>query len=136
MMIYETMNSPIHLNQHPAVMFEIMATDQAALNQFYKVVFGWQADPNGGFDYIKFPVASRPLLGGIGKAKPGVIGWEKGVTFYLEVPSIDQALEDRIKNNGGKMTVPRTPVDGYVFGMFEDPEKNLVGLIEPFKDTA
>jgi len=37
------MNSPKpSLNQHPAVMFEIMASDQAKLTNFYSTVFGWQ----------------------------------------------------------------------------------------------
>lgn len=126
------MSSETPSNQHPAVMFEIMASDQSALIKFYQAVFGWHVDISGGFGYIKFPATSRALLGGIGKAKRGVVGWEKGVTFYLQVPRIDQGLVDLIQAHGGKLAVPRTPVDGYVFAMFEDPEKNLVGIIEPF----
>ncbi len=30
------------------------------------------------------------------------------------------------------MAVPRTVADGYTFAMFNDPEQNLVGLIQPF----
>lgn len=112
-------------------MFEIMANDQQQLLQFYQAVFGWQSEPNGGFDYIKFPVASRALLGGIGQAQAGVVGWGKGITFYLQVADIDYALA-KIHEHGGSMAVPKTVADGYTFAMFYDPEQNLVGLIQPF----
>lgn len=113
-------------------MFEIMADEPAALRRFYSEVFGWHIDLEGGFGYVRFPVARRPSLGGIGQAQKGVVGYEKGVAFYLEVDAIDEALLARITAGGGSVAVPRTPVDGYVFAMFYDREKNLIGLIERF----
>jgi predicted enzyme related to lactoylglutathione lyase len=126
------MNTHASHNKHPAVMFEIMADQPSTLVAFYHAVFGWHVEAQGGFNYIKFPSAPRALLGGIGQAQKDVVGWKKGLTFYLEVPHIDQALVERIQAHGGKVLVQRTPVDGYVFAMFEDPEQNLLGLIEPF----
>ncbi len=118
-------------------MFEIMAHDQEKLIIFYSHVFGWKVQKNSeGFAYIHFPPsppAHYPLLGGIGQAKTGVPGYEKGTAFYLRVESIVQTLE-LVTASGGRTVINRTPVDGYVFGMFTDPEGNLIGLIEPFND--
>jgi predicted enzyme related to lactoylglutathione lyase len=120
-------------NQSPAVMFEIMAIDQERLISFYKTVFGWEENrDDAGFAYICFPLANRSLLGGIGKAQPGVPGWGKGITFYLQVDDVDDFIEN-IKVNGGAIIVPPETIDGYRFAMFEDPECNLIGLIEPFE---
>lgn len=124
---------PLSTNRHPAAMFEIMADDQAKLTQFYQAVFGWHVEPEGGFNYVKFPIRARALLGGIGQAQKGVVGWAKGITFYLEVPKIDDAFTALITAHGGTIAVPRTEAGGYAFAMFEDPEKNLVGLIETFE---
>ena len=122
-------------NHGPAVMFEIMANDQEKLVEFYSAVFGWQVtrDPEG-FAYIPFPPRARPLLGGIGQAKPGVPGWAKGIAFYLLVDNVSD-LTKKIKKHGGAIIVPRTKADGYHFAMFEDPECNLIGLVEPFPKT-
>jgi uncharacterized protein len=121
-------------NKHPAVMFEIMAADQAGLTGFYKAVFGWEIQPGtGGFGYVHFPSEARPLLGGIGQAQPGVAGYEKGIVFYFMVRSAAETLE-LVTANGGSVVVHPTPVDGYTFANFRDPEGNLLGLIEPFKN--
>lgn len=121
-------------NKHPAVMFEIMASNQAGLTGFYEAVFGWEIQPGAtGFGYIHFPVEARPLLGGIGQAQPDTPGFKKGITFYLMVSSAAETLE-RVTANGGSVVVPPTPVDGYTFANFTDPEGNLLGLIEPFKN--
>lgn len=116
---------------HPAVMFEIMANDQQKLIDFYTNVFGWKIDLKNGFAYIHFPPAIYHLLGGIGQAQPGQVGWEKGVTFYIQVEDLDHTLK-QVDRCGGKTAVTPTPVDGYHFAMFYDPEQNLIGLIEPF----
>lgn len=116
-------------------MFEIMAEDQERQIAFYNAVFGWQAEKDSaGFAYIHFPTsppASYPILGGIGKAQPGVPGYEKGTAFYIRVESVSVIL-GRVTELGGQIAVPSTPVDGYTFGMFYDPENNLIGLIESF----
>ena len=120
-------------NQSPAVMFEIMAIDQEKLINFYKTVLGWEESRDKeGFAYICFAPVSRPLLGGIGQAQPGVPGWGKGTAFYLQVDNVEDTLA-RITSNGGAVIVQPDTIDGYRFAMFEDPECNLIGLIEPFE---
>ncbi|HEY0602492.1 MAG TPA: VOC family protein [Herpetosiphonaceae bacterium] len=117
---------------HPVVMFEIMADSQPTLIDFYTGVFGWQVQYNqSGFAYIHFPPATYHLLGGIGKAQPGTVGWEKGITFYIQVEDLQKTLE-QVRAHGGTVAVEPVEADGYHFAMFYDPEHNLVGLILPF----
>lgn len=116
-------------------MFEIMALDQQRLIGFYKDLLDWDVRISpAGFGYIHFPPsppASYSMLGGIGQAQAGVPGWGKGTAFYVQVADIADTLK-RAVDLGGTVVVERTPVDSYVFGMFEDLENNLIGLIEPF----
>jgi predicted enzyme related to lactoylglutathione lyase/quinol monooxygenase YgiN len=119
-------------NRHPAVMFEIVARNQAKASAFYSKVFGWRYESGtGGFSYVHFPAGSPPLLGGIGQAQPGKPGFEPRNSFYLLVDSLETTLE-RAAKAGATPLMPPTAVDGYRFAMFTDPEGNPVGLIEPF----
>jgi predicted enzyme related to lactoylglutathione lyase len=121
-------------NKNPLAMFEILANDQAALIAFYTSVFEWELDYDGaGFGYVHFPPAARHLLGGIGKADPGMPGWEKGTAFYIEVADLESTL-DTVRANGGEVVVAPISIDTYRFAMFSDPESNLIGIIEPFGD--
>jgi predicted enzyme related to lactoylglutathione lyase/quinol monooxygenase YgiN len=119
-------------NAHPAVMFEIIAKDQARLKDFYQKVFGWSYQTgNSGFAFVKFPLESLPLLGGIGQADPNVPGYAQGHNFYLLVDDLKQTLRSA-EAAGGSAYVEPTLVDGYEFAMVKDPEGNPVGLIRPF----
>lgn len=122
----------VTINQHPAVMFEIIARDQAALSAFYRGVFGWSVQSGtGGFEYIHFPRTQPPLLGGIGQANPAIPGFEPGHNFYLLVDDLEATL-DRALAAGASALMPVSEVDGYRFAMFRDPEGNPIGLIAPF----
>lgn len=121
---------------HPVVMFEIMANSQPEIIAFYTNVFGWQVQYNKeGFAYIHFPPATYHLLGGIGQAKPGVVGWEKGITFYIQVEDLQKTLV-QVGAHGGKVAFDPVEADGYHFAMFYDPEQNLIGLIAPFDNSS
>lgn len=120
---------------HPLAMFEVMAVDQQRLIDFYTGVFGWQVvRGESGFAYIRFPRQEYDLLGGIGMAMPGVAGWGAGVTFYILSDDLGETL-DAVRSHGGAVVVEPVTADGYHFAMFEDPETNLVGIIEPFGDV-
>lgn len=116
---------------NPAVLFEIVALNREMMVEFYEKVFGWPAPGERGSSFIHFPPAPRPLMSLIAKAVPGRAGWSKGVTFYLQVDSLEVTLE-KIKAHGGAVVV--TPIavkaEGFRFAMFEDPECNVIGLIE------
>jgi uncharacterized protein len=125
---------PIPQNQHPSVMFEIIAKDQAKAKAFYSAVFGWTYQTGAsGFAYVHFPVHVQPLLGGIGQAQKDVPGFSPGCNFYLRVDDLDATI-DKAVHAGGQRFVEPTPVDGYRFAMIRDPEGNAIGLIQPFTD--
>lgn len=120
-------------NRHPSVMFEIIASDQEAMQAFYSKVFGWTYRTVGGFSYIDFPPASQPLLGGIGQARAGVPGFGPGHNFYLLVDNLEATIEAARRADGRvSVLMEPTKVDGYRFAMIRDPEKNPIGLIQPF----
>ncbi|TXH64888.1 MAG: VOC family protein [Lysobacteraceae bacterium] len=124
------MNAPD--NRHPAVMFEIMARDQAAMRRFYSHVFGWRyREGREGFAYVDFPLATRPLLGGIGQSQTGVPGMAPGHVFYLRVDDLDATIA-HASMAGGSVLMSPASVDGYRFAMILDPEGNTIGLVEPF----
>ena len=95
-------------NGNPLAMFEVLADDQAALIAFYSAVFGWEVDYGAaGFAYVRFPPATRYLLGAIGAAQQGVPGWEKGTAFYLQVPDLSATLEQVVAHGGRSSSSPR-----------------------------
>jgi hypothetical protein len=68
------------------------------------------------------------LGGGIGTPFEGV---DKLVIFYIQVPSIDEALAS-IESAGGETVRERTEIPGMVtYGQFRDPAGNIIGLVEP-----
>lgn len=119
-------------NSHPAVMFEIIANDQAKMRAFYTRVFGWRYQAGrDGFAYVHFPGSAPPLLGGIGQTIPDTPGMEPGHSFYLLVDRLEPAIAAAVAA-GGEEHMPPAAVDGYRFAMIRDPEGNPVGLVEPF----
>ncbi|CAN5820371.1 VOC family protein [soil metagenome] len=123
------------MSANPLAMFEIMACQQETLISFYSELFGWKVQRNSeGFAYIHFPPpppGGYPVLGGIGQAKTGVPGYEKGTAFYIQVTSVAETLQTVVRM-GGVIVIESTVSDGYTFGMFTDIEGNLIGLIEAF----
>jgi predicted enzyme related to lactoylglutathione lyase len=122
-------------NQHPSVMFEILAKQQKPLLDFYSALFGWSYQfGTGNFAYVKFP-AQPPLLGGIGQADASTPGFEAGRNFYLLVDDLQGTL-NRAQSLGGSIYVAPTVVDGYHFAMMKDPEGNIIGLVQPFTSST
>lgn len=123
---------PTDRNRHPALMFEVIAHDQARLKRFYAQVFGWTFEVgSSGFAYVHFARQPRILLGGIGQAQPNTPGFEPGHAFYLEVDALEATVAAAVAA-GGECFVDPADVDGYRFAMIRDPEGNPIGLIEPF----
>ena len=119
-------------NAHPAVMFEIIANDQANLKTFYQTVFYWNYTiGTGDFACVKFPVQTLPLLGGIGQANPQIPGFDPGHNFYLLVDDLQSTIDAALAAGASKLADP-ADIDGYHFAMIKDPEGNPIGLIQPF----
>ena len=67
-------------------------------------------------------------IGG-GIAEPPT-GGAPGATFYVQVEDVKGYL-DKAARLGGKVVVPETVIpDMVTFGMFADPEGNIIGLVK------
>ncbi|MEP6492669.1 MAG: VOC family protein [bacterium] len=109
----------------PVVYFEITGKNGANLQEFYNAVFGWSmtATMPG---YARIGDAGA-IAGGIREEKEA--GAER--VLYVQVPELKAALAT-IEAAGGKTIIPPTNVPGVVhFALFEDPQGNRMGLIQP-----
>ena len=115
----------------PTLLFEVCAIDLEKLSRFYFEVFGWQGSGGEGAGFIPFAPAPHSTWGVIIQAQLGKIGWEKGITFYIQVESLEATLQ-KIEANGGVVVVApkEVPANGFRFAMFKDPEFNLIGIAE------
>jgi predicted enzyme related to lactoylglutathione lyase len=108
----------------PIVFFDIAGPDDTVLRNFYSSIFGWESDYAGQFT---IPVVS-PIKGAIRK-DPN----EKRI--YLGVPDVSATLT-LIEQSGGTVDVPRFEVPGsVVLGLFRDPARNPMGLVEMNGDS-
>jgi len=87
----------------PVVHFEVMGTDAAKLQKYY-----------------------AGIAGGIG----GSPDLPKHVTFYVEVPDVDAALQRAESLGGSRVQGPDQVPGGPIIGLFHDPEENLVGVTQ------
>ena len=113
---------------NPVVHFEVMGQDADTLQRFYRDAFGWQIESVMPTYALVHPGGEGGIDGGVGSGMEGDSGH---VTFYIEVPDLDQALA-RIESLGGHRLQGPMNVegDGPALATFEDPEGHLIGLIK------
>ena len=108
------------------VHFEVGASDDGPLVEFYGELFRWglQALPGGGYTMIDTR-GGGGINGGIGRSQTG----EPWSTFYVETDDLEATLE--LANSlGGATVLPVTELGGAVtIAMFGDPDGLLVGLV-------
>jgi uncharacterized protein len=111
---------------HEVVHWEIQAKDPPGLHRFYSAVFDWEIDANNPMRYgMVGSKGKNGIDGGIG----GGEGDKSRVVVYTSVPSIPVAL-GHIEALGGKTVMPRSDMGFVVIALYEDPEGNVMGLIE------
>ncbi len=111
----------------PVVMFEIMGTDGGALRSFYTELFGWDIDADNPMNYgFVEPTSTKGIGGGIGVLPEGYPGH---VTFYVEVPDVEEALTRAESLGGARVMGPESIMDRVDVGHFTDLEDHLIGLI-------
>ena len=111
---------------HPVVHWEIQSQDPTRLHQFYTNVFGWKIDSNNPMNYgMVESGGGGGIAGGIG----GTQLPDSRVVVYAQVPSIDDVLS-RVSTHGGRTVMPRQDIGPVVMALYEDPEGNLMGLVE------
>ena len=119
----------------PVVHFEVIGKDGEKLQRYYSELFGWEIDANNPMRYgmINRDGNTNPdgigIGGGVG---PGPDENYPGhVTFYVEVPDVEQALQ-KAESLGGKRLFGPEKLSGaqVTLGQFTDPEGHMIGLVE------
>ncbi|MEX0875662.1 MAG: VOC family protein [Actinomycetota bacterium] len=111
----------------PVVHFEVVGKDAKKLQSFYADLFDWKIDANNPMDYGMVAAAERGIAGGVGPSPDG----GTHVTFYVEVPDLQAALDKAEKLGGTTVTPPMDVPGGPTLAHFADPEGNFIGLVAP-----
>jgi predicted enzyme related to lactoylglutathione lyase len=118
----------------PVVHFEVIGSDDGALRSYYGDLFGWEIDAD---NPMRYGIVDREanvndegvgIGGGVGWVGPE--GGESYVTFYVEVPDVEAALQRAESLGGSRVMGPMEIPEGPELGQFKDPEGNLIGLVK------
>ena len=123
----------------PVVHFEVVGQDGKKLIDYYSQLFGWEIDASNemGYGIVSREGNTNAEGAGIGGGVFGMSGHGGGgsgeghVTFYVEVPSVEEALVTAESLGGSRVMGPDTvPGGGPTLGQFRDPEGHLIGLVQ------
>jgi len=116
---------------YPVVHFEINSGAAQELQDFYSEAFAWRIDRSefDGYGDVATegvcPGSGDPGIdGGIGSSEDG----DDFVTFYIQVPNVEEALR-RVEQLGGKTIAPPIQAGRVVLALFSDPRGNRIGLV-------
>jgi predicted enzyme related to lactoylglutathione lyase len=121
----------------PVVHFEIIGSDPVKLRSYYGDLFGWEFDTSGqvssavsepdnyGFMQRNTTSDGVGIPGGVG----GGAGYDHQVTFYVNVPDVEAALQKAESLGGTRKMGPDKSPSGLVVGKFADPEGHLIGVV-------
>ena len=118
----------------PVVHFEVMGQDGAALRSFYGELFDWTVDANNpmGYGVVAREENLNPdgigIGGGVGQLPDGIRGGY--VTFYVEVPDVELALQRAEQLGGRRVMGPEQVMEDLEIGMLTDPEGHVVGVLK------
>lgn len=109
---------------NPVVHFEVTGTDGAKLQQFYREAFAWNIDAENPMAYGMVDNDGEGIGGGISG------GEASGVTFYIEVADLGEALK-KVQSLGGRVVMEITEIpDMVTMAQFADPAGNVIGLVK------
>jgi predicted enzyme related to lactoylglutathione lyase len=111
------------------VHFELGAVDPARAVEFYRNVFGWQAQKWGEEEYWLMKTGSTPDMGIDGAILRNKDSQPRTVNS-ISVRSIEE-FAARVEQHGGKVVVPKTtiPTVGYL-AYCNDTEGNIFGIFQ------
>lgn len=113
---------------NPVVHFEVTGKDGKKLQSFYGDLFGWKINADNPMNYglVDTDAGGKGIAGGVAEGQDG----QRSVTFYVEVPDPQGAL-DKAEKLGGKTVMGVTEIpDMVTFALLADPEGNVVGLVK------
>jgi uncharacterized protein len=116
----------------PVVHFEVVGKDPRKLHAYYSELFGWEIDANNPMAYGVVQREGNVNADGVGIGggiSGGPEGYEGHVTFYVEVPDVEEALARAESLGGTRMMGPEKPMEGVEIGLFNDPEGHVVGVV-------
>jgi predicted enzyme related to lactoylglutathione lyase len=118
---------------NPVVHFEVFGEDGDKLKTYYSDMFGWEITSDNPMNYGVIDREQNLNSDGLGIAG-GIMGMDGGeayLTVYVEVDDCEAALA-KAEELGGKraMGPQEVPGQGIRIGQFQDPEGNLVGVLE------
>ena len=117
------------MKSHKIVHIELSAKDRKTLSKFYADVFGWELQHLDDMNYTTF------------KAGDGVAGGFNPVTeqnpagtvlIYIETDDVTASLKE-VQKAGGVIISPEMEIpDTGKFGVFRDPQGNMIGLFKAY----
>jgi predicted enzyme related to lactoylglutathione lyase len=117
----------------PVVHFEVIGKDGGKLRSYYSELFGWEIDADNpmGYGVVQRDGNTNADGAGIGGGVgTGPEGYPGHVTFYVEVPDVDEALAKAESLGGTRTMGPDKVMEGVEIGMFQDPEGHVVGVVK------
>ena len=123
----------------PVVHFEVIGRDGDKLRSYYSELFGWEIDSSNemGYGIVQREGNTNADGAGIGGGvAAGPDGYDGHVTFYVEVPDVEEALAKAESLGGTRRMGPEKIMEGVVLGQFTDPEGHMVGLVESMPNGA
>ena len=100
---------------HPVVHFEVIGKHGERLQRYYSELFGWQIDADNPMNYGMVARERNVIADGVGiggGVGPGPEGYEGHVTFYVEVPDVEEALSRAESLGGSRMMGPEGDLHG------------------------
>ena len=120
--------------------FAINANDIARAKRFYERAFGWNVSPWGppGFYQIRTAADGEPAgVRGALQGRRELVAGQPTIGFEctIAVTSIDDTAK-AIVDNGGRVIMPKSIIVGVgALMFFQDPEGNVLGVIQPDPDA-
>ena len=116
----------------PVIHFEVVGKDAKALQDYYSELFGWDIDTDNELNYGMVAREANVNAEGIGiggGVGGGPAGYDGHVTFYVEVPDVEEALAKAESLGGRRIMGPETIMGALEMGQFADPEGHMVGVV-------
>ena len=117
----------------PVVHFEITGKDGEKLQSYYSELFGWEIKADNEMKYGIIDREGNTNADGVGIGggiATGPEGYGGHVTFYVEVPNVEETLAKAESQGGTRMMGPDEVMEGLVIGLFNDPEGHTIGVMQ------